>query len=117
MYSLLIQDESQRAIGHSTRAYVESIALATKAFGGFGYGSGNASGHAGKGNKNKGKERPVCSHCGITVHVAEKCYKLLGYHPSYKGKGKNSMANQVGGLDLGFMDSDAMPQQQPFLSQ
>ena len=41
----------------------------------------------------------------------EQCYKLHGYHPGYKGKGKNSMANQVGGLDLGFMDSDAMPQQ------
>ena len=28
VYSWLIQDESQRSIGHSTGAYVESIALA-----------------------------------------------------------------------------------------
>nr|XP_023919079.1 uncharacterized protein LOC112030643 [Quercus suber] len=117
VYSLLIQDESQGAIGHSTGAYVKSTALATKASGGSSYGGGNASGHVGKGNKNKGKERPICSHCGITGHVAEKCYKLHGYPPGYKGKGKYSKAIQVGGPDLGFMDSDAMPQQQLFSSQ
>jgi hypothetical protein len=32
------------------------------------------------GNKNFGKkERPVCSHCGITGHTVEKCYKIHGY--------------------------------------
>jgi len=30
VYSLLIQDESQRSIGHSTGAYIGSTALATK---------------------------------------------------------------------------------------
>lgn len=86
VYSLLIQDESQRAIGHSTIAYVESTALATKASSGFGYGGGNASGHVGKGNKNKGKQRPVCSHYGITGYVSEKCYKLHGIPPAIREK-------------------------------
>lgn len=119
VYSLLIQDESQRSIGHSTRAYVESTTLATKTFGNVGNGGnfhGVGSGHIEKGNKNKGKERPVCSHCGITSHVVEKCYKLHGYLPGYKGKGKNSMANQVGGPDFGFMDSGIVAQQQSFPS-
>ena len=30
VYSLLIQDERQKSIGHSAKAYVESIALSTK---------------------------------------------------------------------------------------
>lgn len=91
--------------------------MAIEASGGSGYGGGNASGHVGKGSKNKGKERPICSYYGIIGHVAEKCYKLHGYPPGYKGKGKYSMAIQVGGPDLGFMHSDAMPQQQLFSSQ
>ena len=117
VYSQLIQDESQRAIGHSIGAYVESTALAIEASGGSSYGGGNASSHVGKGNKNKGEERPICSHYGIIGHVAEKCYKLHGYPSGYKRKRKYSMAIQVGGPDLGFMDSDAMPQQQLFSSQ
>ena len=32
VYSLLIQDESQRSIGHSTSTYIESTTLATKSF-------------------------------------------------------------------------------------
>ena len=94
VYSLLIQDESQRSIGHSTSAYIESIALATKSstrIVGFGNTYGNNSGA--KGNKNKGKERPVCSHCGVTRHTIEKCYKLHGYPLGYKPKGKNAKAN------------------------
>lgn len=118
VYSLLIQDESQRLIGHSTGAYVESTALATKTSGSVGNGGnlhGAGSSHIEKGNKNKRKERPVCSHCGITGHV-EKCYKLHGYPLGYKGKGRNSMANQIGGLDIGFMDLGIVAQQQSFPS-
>ena len=102
VYSLLIQDERQRSIGHSTGAYIESTALATKSSAravGFGNTYGNNSGA--KGNKNKGNERPVCSHCGVTGHTIEKCYKLHGYPPSYKPKGKTAKANQVTGPDFG----------------
>ena len=72
VYSLLIQDESQRSIAHSARDYVESTALSAQSV----VGSANLAygGHpAGKGSKNKGKDRPVCSHCGITGHTMEKC--------------------------------------------
>lgn len=30
------------------------------------------------------KSRPICSHCGMTHHIKEKCYKLLDYPPGYK---------------------------------
>ena len=33
------------------------------------------------------RERPVCSHCGVRGHVADKCYELHGYPPGYKFKG------------------------------
>ena len=51
---------------------------------------GNQSGK----NGNSRKERPVCTYCGIVGHIADKCYKLHGYPPGYKHKGKAS-ANQV----------------------
>ncbi|XP_075670133.1 uncharacterized protein LOC142639884 [Castanea sativa] len=121
VYSLLIQDESQMSIGHSICAYIESTALATKSSAGtvgFGNTYGNNSGA--KGKKNKGKERPMCSNCGVTGHTIEKCYKLCGYPPGYKPKGKNTKANQVAGPDFGanfgVMDSDSIHMQQSFPS-
>ena len=48
-----------------------------------------------QGGKNKGKGRPVYSHCGKLGHFMEKCYKLVGFPPGYKQKGKIFVANQV----------------------
>ena len=118
---MLIQDESQKSIGHSTRVYVKCIALATKVssgsgssgYGGNSYGNGN---FGGNGNKNKGKDKPVCSHCGLTGHIVEKCYELQGYPSGYKAKGKNPMANQVGNSEFranfGVMELNSMLLQQ-----
>ncbi|KAF9663006.1 hypothetical protein SADUNF_Sadunf18G0113400 [Salix dunnii] len=40
------------------------------------------------------KDRPVRSHCGISGHTMEKCYKLHGFPPGYKfNKGRNVSAN------------------------
>ena len=43
----------------------------------------------------KGKDRPVCTHCGKTGHTVDKCYKLHGFPPGFKFKNKSSMAHQV----------------------
>jgi hypothetical protein len=57
------------------------------------------------GNKNFGKkERPVCSHCGITGHTVEKCYKIHGYPPGYKPRGR-AAANQVTAPSMGNQGS------------
>ncbi|XP_030943722.1 uncharacterized protein LOC115968456 [Quercus lobata] len=109
LFSLLIQDEKQRSVGQGSNngPFVESNALAAK---GISIGSKN--------NKGKGKERPICSHCGLQGHTVEKCYKLHGYPPSYKAKGKASLANQVS-AHLDSQDSflHAQPQTQfPFTS-
>ncbi|KAG7978715.1 hypothetical protein I3843_05G095300, partial [Carya illinoinensis] len=34
--------------------------------------------------QSKPKKAPVCSHCNMTRHTMEKCYKLHGYPPSHK---------------------------------
>nr|GMD50285.1 Retrovirus-related Pol polyprotein from transposon TNT 1-94 [Ipomoea batatas] len=39
------------------------------------------------GNSNK---KPICSFCGFTGHTVDKCYKLHGYPPGWKGKNKQS---------------------------
>ena len=71
---------------------VKSTALAVKNQG-FNQ-SSNFFGNVGKGIKgNRGKGRPICNHCGKVGHVMEKCYKLVGFPPGYKQKGKVSMAN------------------------
>lgn len=58
-FSLVLQDESLRSIG--------SNAISSE-------------------QPNR-RERPVCSHCSVSGHVAEKCYKLHGYPPGYKLNG------------------------------
>ena len=91
-FSLVIQEERQRALGFNVNSSVESTALAIK-----NQGFNQSSiffGNAGKNIKgNGGKGRPICSHCGKVGHVMEKCYKLVGFPLGYKQKGKVSMAN------------------------
>ena len=86
-YSLLIQEERQRRVGSSNN-HIESTALAMK---------GSNSTFILYGGKNsKGKDRPVCTHCGKLGHTVEKCFKLHGFPFGFKPKGKTSMVNQVG---------------------
>ena len=59
---------------------VESTALATK----------------NSGSNFKGKDRPLCTHCGKLGHTMDKCYKLHGFPPGFKFKNnKNATAHQV----------------------
>ena len=41
------------------------------------------------------KERPQCTHCGLLGHTIDKCYKLHGFSPGYKTRGKNPATNQT----------------------
>ena len=82
-FSLVIQEERQRPLGFNGGASVDSTALAVKTQ------------EFNQGGKNKGKGRPVCSHCGKIGHFVGKCYKLVGFPPGYKQKGRVPVANQV----------------------
>ena len=93
-FSLVIQEESQRSSSIHANPSVESTALAVKnqVFNQGSFPSGN-NGKILKGNVGKG--RPMCSYYGKVGHIKEKCYKLVGFPPGYKQKGKVPMANQV----------------------
>lgn len=44
----------------------------------------------------KGKPKVVCTHCGMTGHMVNKCYKIHGYPPGYI-PGFKSQATQLYG--------------------
>ena len=35
-------------------------------------------------NNYRGKPRPICTHCGISGHIVQKCFKLHGYPPGHR---------------------------------
>ena len=35
--------------------------------------------------KQKGKSDAICSHCGYSGHLVDKCFQLIGYPPRWKG--------------------------------
>ena len=92
-FSLVIQEERQRSSEFNVTPFVESAALVVK---NQSFNQGSSSGSNGKNFKgNVSKGRPVCSHCGRIGHIMEKCYKLVGFPPGYKQKGRITKANQV----------------------
>lgn len=90
VYSLILQKEKRRQIGQGTEMVVEPTVLYVN---NSNHGKRFHGNQGGKGGNSK-KERPICTYCGIVGHIADKCYKLLGYPLGYKPKGKSS-ANQV----------------------
>uniref|UniRef100_A0A2N9G765 CCHC-type domain-containing protein n=1 Tax=Fagus sylvatica TaxID=28930 RepID=A0A2N9G765_FAGSY len=92
VFSLIRQEERQRSIGSLNGSlnnpFVESTALLCKSEVPK-YGANKQSiGHK--------KERPMCTHCGLLGHTMDKCYKLHGFPPGYKTRGKApTVANQT----------------------
>ena len=116
VYSLLIQEERQRSVGHSNLFHVESTTLAVKGsnpnfnfnFSGFSYN------YVVPGRKNsKGKDRPICTHCGKLGHVMEMCFKLHGFPLGVKPKCKNFIVNQVNAQE-DYAGKDSTSAQFPF---
>lgn len=81
---MVLHEEMQKNISSSSSEF-EVVVLFSNA---------NTKPNSGNKYENK-KEMPICSHCGIQGHIIDKCYKLHGYPPGYKPKGKSSSANQV----------------------
>ena len=94
-YSLILQEEKCMQIGQANLV-IEPTALYANNFNpkGFqghqGWNQGGTQGGQGAKGGNSKKERLVCTYYGIVGHVADKCYKLHGYPPGYKHKGKAS---------------------------
>ena len=87
VYSLLIQEERQRHVG-SSNTHIKSTTFTMK--------GSNSISIFSRGKNSKGKDRPICTHCGKLSHTVEKCFKLHGFPAGFKPKGKTSMVNQVG---------------------
>ncbi|XP_075648679.1 uncharacterized protein LOC142619466 [Castanea sativa] len=88
VYALILQEESHKGIGHGQGSTFtpkpNSVAMYV-----------NTRGNSGSKGGPK-KDRPLCTHCNMLGHMVDKCYKLHGYPPGYKHKGKiNASANQV----------------------
>ena len=86
VYALLIQEEMQRSVSNQSSVEVDSTALVAK--------MQNFNANS-SGNGVKGKDKPICTHCGKTGHITNKCYTLHGFLPGFKFKNKPSMAYQV----------------------
>ena len=84
---MVLQEESRKNLGHGSSFSSQpddSVAMYA-----------NSKGNSGNKGSNK-KERPLCTHCNMLGHTIDKCYKLHGYPPGYKPKGRsNANANQV----------------------
>ena len=92
VYSLLIQEETQRSVTNSSIGKVDSTTLVAKMPN---VNANLGNNLAGNGPSDKGKEKPVCTHCGKTGHTIDKCYRLHGFPPDFKFKNKTAMAHQV----------------------
>ena len=102
VYSLLIQEETQRLVPNASVAKVDSTVLAAKLSNEhLGTNLGNSGG--------KGKKRPTCTYCGKTSHTVDKCYKKHGFPPGFKFKNNPSMAHQVSSDVLSIASSIASP--------
>ncbi|XP_075648676.1 uncharacterized protein LOC142619463 [Castanea sativa] len=93
-FSLVNQEERKRSSGFNVTPSVDSTALDVKNQA-FNQGSSSSSNNGKNFKGGVGKGRPVCSHCGKVGHIMEKCYKLVGFPPGYKQRGRTVMANQV----------------------
>ena len=79
VYSLVLQEESHKNIGHGSSASSQSDAMAMHT---------NSKGNSNWNKGNAKKEKPFCTHYNMQGHTIEKCYKLHGYPPGYKPRGK-----------------------------
>ncbi|KAF8398706.1 hypothetical protein HHK36_014563 [Tetracentron sinense] len=81
----IIQEERQRSLSPLVNQVIEPVAFASKLENGRNFGNSNNSTFK-NGLK---KDKPTCTFCHLQGHVVDKYYKLHGYPPGYKSKGKN----------------------------
>ncbi|KAG6676552.1 hypothetical protein I3842_15G157400 [Carya illinoinensis] len=92
VFSLLLQEESQRSLTNAVGINLDSHAMIAA------QPSRQASTNGVRFTKPKGKTDVTCSHCGYSGHLADKCFQLIGYPPGWKGpRGKRSFLTSSGG--------------------
>lgn len=83
VFSLIVQEERQRAVTNSYNASVSSngMAFALKW-------ERSQFQSLGRNQQKFQKGRPFCTNCNIPGHTVDTCYKLHGYPPGYKNRNK-----------------------------
>ena len=115
--SLILQEEKRRTFGHGVNLVYPTGATAMFATHAKGFNGNQGQNQGNRGNKGHfKKDKPICTYCGLSGHIADKCYKLHGYPPSYMHKGSNqAMANQVSAFlpsgNFGNLDGFALANQ------
>uniref|UniRef100_A0A2N9IZ24 Retrotransposon Copia-like N-terminal domain-containing protein n=1 Tax=Fagus sylvatica TaxID=28930 RepID=A0A2N9IZ24_FAGSY len=105
VFSLIRQEERQRSIGQLNVPYVQSTALLCN--------NDTARSASPKPGIQK-RDKPTCSHYGLIGYTMEKCYKLHGYPPGYKTRGKGPVANQVSLSNFGTNAVTVTDEMSPF---
>ncbi|XP_057959164.1 uncharacterized protein LOC131151775 isoform X2 [Malania oleifera] len=86
-FSLLLQDEGQHQLTSLSAPIFDFATMITTAS------------PASTVSKSFKKNRSICSHCGISGHTVDKCYRIHGFPPGFKftqSKKGPSLENQVG---------------------
>ena len=78
VFSLLLQEESQRSLTNAVGISIDSQAMVVE------QSSRIVSTSNTQFTKQKGKSDAICSHCGYSGHLVDKCFQLIGYPPGWK---------------------------------
>ena len=84
IFSLLLQDESQRSFTNAVGISIDSQAMVPEQY--VNQFSRPGSTYANQFTKQKGKVDAICSHCGYLGHLVDKCFQLIGYPSGWKGQ-------------------------------
>ncbi|KAF8409410.1 hypothetical protein HHK36_005486 [Tetracentron sinense] len=83
VFASIIQEERQRNLSPLVNQVIEPVAYVSKLENGRNVGNPPTFKNGFK------RDKPTCTFCHLQGHVVDKCYKLHGYPPGYKSKGKN----------------------------
>ena len=89
VFSLLLQEESKRSLTSVVRISIDSQAMvAEQSINKF---SRLGPTYANQFAKQKGKYEAICSYCGYSGHLIDKCFQIIGYSPGWKKPKENNL--------------------------
>jgi len=83
VFSLPLQEESQRSLTNAIGVPIDSQAMVAEQSMNQSFRPGPI--YANRFTKQKGKLDTICSYCGYSGHLVDKCFQLIGYPPGWKG--------------------------------
>ncbi|XP_041001582.1 uncharacterized protein LOC121247272 [Juglans microcarpa x Juglans regia] len=89
VFSLVLQEEKQREIVSDSLTPTKSVVMFSNRDSTRDFNRGSTGPPGSNGSKHgktfvPRKDRPHCTHCGLSRHTIDKCYKIHGYPPRYK---------------------------------